>query len=80
MDFARTLDHVAGNFGRVIDWRRVRHCRHGGEAAGRRRAQSSRYGFLVRKAGITQMHVHVDKSGQHPETLAIERFDVVGEL
>ena len=43
---------------------RVRHVEHGGDAAERRRDRAAREVFLLRIAGIAEVHMHVDRAGQ----------------
>ena len=44
---------------------RIRHVEHGGDAAERCCRRAAREVFLVRIAGVAEMHVHVDRAGQH---------------
>ena len=44
---------------------RVRHVEHGGDAAEGRRDRAAREVLLLRIAGIAEMHMHVDRAGQH---------------
>ena len=53
---------------------RVRHVEHSGHAAEGRRRRAARPVFLVRIAGIAEMHMHVDRAGQDMEAGGIERL------
>ena len=65
---------VGQHFGGAGRRNGVRHVEHGGDAAERRRRGAARQVFLVRIAGIAEMHVNVDRAGQDMQARRVEAF------
>ena len=61
-------------FGRADRRDRVRHVEHGGDAAEGRGRRAARKVLLVRIARIAEVHVHIDRAGQHVHALGVERL------
>ena len=69
---AGALDYVAGHGGAIIDRLGVGHAADGGESSRCRSPRAGFYGFGMFKAGLAQMHVHVDEAGGDDQARGIE--------
>ena len=70
----RSCAWLGKGFGVADGRQRVRHVEHGGDAAERRRRRAAAEVFLVRIAGVAEMHVNVDRAGQDMQPGRIQRF------
>ena len=68
---ARLFEHVAGDLRRIIDRSGVSHRGDRGETTRGCSAQTAADGFLLREAGIAQMHVNIDQTRHHPTRLRV---------
>ena len=58
----------------VVDRLRIRHATERRESARDRRGRPGGDGLLVFEAGLTQMHMEIDKAWKNPQTTRINRL------
>src|SRR5262249_39418027 len=72
----RAFHDVAGDGGAVINRLGIGHARDGGESTGGGGARSGFDGFGMLKAGLAQVHVHVDEAGGNHHARCVEPFGI----
>ena len=73
----RLLDHVPRDRGVVIDRIRIRHRTNARPTARNRRRTARRDRFLMLLSRLTQMDVHVDKSGRDDQAARVKNLSIV---